>query len=104
MFLLIKVWTFLFLCFCSGAQTSDGLPFYVSKRYQEKLEQKKRTGRGEVACLRRPSAGLLRHQDTEGQNWISFSPNSDTLYLRRCGLIRTENNFILADPKIYLND
>lgn len=53
-----------------------------------------------AACQRGPSEGLLKHQHTEGENWIKLG--QDSIQLRRCGWVRTVNTFILADSLTYL--
>jgi hypothetical protein len=66
---------------------------YLEEQYSWRAELSKYV----APCQRKPSQGLLRHQHTEGQNWLTFQEEEQSVILKRCGWIKAENQFIPAD-------
>ncbi|GAB5551159.1 MAG: hypothetical protein Sapg2KO_07500 [Saprospiraceae bacterium] len=70
---------------------------YANRFSEEQYCWQPSLGKYIAPCKRPKSEGLFRHQHTEGENWLVFQVDDQSLLLKRCGWARAKNQFIQAD-------
>lgn len=70
---------------------------YANRFLEEQYCWASNLGKYVAPCQRPKSEGLFRHQHTEGENWLAFQADNQSLLLKRCGWARAKNQFVQAD-------